>query len=307
MMLSKKSNVSSKSQSMRSAQHAILKTLLYSDLFSFPLTKDELWKYLISDTYLPQDIFMRALQALENNSRVASLNGYYCLPHATAGIANREDHSSLVNKRLEEAKKTAKLLSMIPTIEYIGLSGSLAAGDVRSHDDIDLFIITKANTLFSTRLLIHAILGSNRRKPLQTSAPGKVCINLLVDTLAISWPRNERDVYVAREIAQLKPMFDRNNTYETFIKKNTWVRSFLPNAFDTLSPVLLHNKLSIPLYFPHIFEKIIRFIQISYMKKKRTTETVSPHRLAFHPGNYRSKILAEFQAKERDQDSLTTP
>ena len=42
-------------------EQAVLKTLLYSDLFDFPLTKNELWKFLISPREVDKHLFEQAL------------------------------------------------------------------------------------------------------------------------------------------------------------------------------------------------------------------------------------------------------
>src|SRR5687768_3690701 len=47
-------------------EQAVLKTLLYSDIFDFPLTKHELWKFLISPREIDKKLFDQALIDLVN-------------------------------------------------------------------------------------------------------------------------------------------------------------------------------------------------------------------------------------------------
>ncbi len=58
-------------------EKAIIKTLLYSDIFNFPLSKDELWQYLISSEKIDRNEFELALKNLLGDIR--SKDGFYCL------------------------------------------------------------------------------------------------------------------------------------------------------------------------------------------------------------------------------------
>lgn len=44
-------------------------------------------------------------------------------------------------------------------------------------------------------------------------------------------------------------------------------------------------------------EAIARFLQLKYMKSRRTTEVIEPGRLRFHPQDCRNKILAEYKKR----------
>ena len=64
-------------KSFTTAQKAILTTLLYSDIFSFPLTKDELWKFLISEKKISREEFEKALLSLKK--LIVYHQNFYCL------------------------------------------------------------------------------------------------------------------------------------------------------------------------------------------------------------------------------------
>ncbi|MBW7960213.1 hypothetical protein B6D29_00625 [Microgenomates bacterium UTCPR1] len=60
-----------------------------------------------------------------------------------------------------------KLVSLFPQIKLVGLSGSVAMMNARESDDIDLFIITAKNRLFTARfiaLIFAQLLGLRRQR-----------------------------------------------------------------------------------------------------------------------------------------------
>src|SRR6185312_7622187 len=126
----------------------------------------------------------------------------------------------------------------IPTIEFAGLSGSLAMHNAEKDADIDIFIITRPNTLWLTRFLILSLLQlkGKRRAPGKKHAKDTICVNMLLDTKHMAFPKNKRNIYTAHEIIQMKPLLIRNNTYNEFLHKNKWIINFLPHAFPTLLP-----------------------------------------------------------------------
>jgi hypothetical protein len=286
-------------------EKSILTTILYSDIFHFPLTREELWRFLISNKPVTRKEFSDALSHLEE--KIVHKDGYYFLPGNEVIVEQRKKHLPEVRKKLQIAKKAAFYLSYIPTIKFIGISGGLALDNAGRDDDIDLFIIVKKGTLFTTRFWILALLEWKqlRRKRGEKNPSDKICINLLVDETRLLWPAKKRDLYIAHEIAQIKPLFERNGTYQKFIDSNSWIRQFLPNSLDEKSIFLgIHsstNYITLQIFSFFLssrpFEVFMQKWQKQYMKKHRTTEIVTQTLLAFHPNDYRASTLTILRTK----------
>lgn len=294
-------------------EKAILQTLAYSALFRFPLTKAELWQFLLTDIAITKDEFEAALKHMPKH--VIHRGDYYTFTDNAASIEIRRKNMQELQKKLRIAKRAAYYLSYIPTIKLIGISGGVAIGKAEQADDIDFFIITKKHTIFMTRMWIHAILEmlNLRRKRLDVEAQDKICVNLLIDERQLAWPEGLRDVYTAHEIVHMKPLFERSDTYQAFLNHNLWVREFMPNAFEKLSSVFGSEwnrnyftlRVMSALSTIRPFEKVAALLQKRRMKRYQTTETVTETLLAFHPYDYRAKTLADLNTKLRQLGLLT--
>jgi predicted nucleotidyltransferase len=291
---------------------AVFQTLLYSDLFSFPLTKEELWRFLISEKKITKKEFREVLQQLPNAATMR--DGYFCLKGKEKTITKREKNLTEVTKKITRAREVAQKLAQIPSIRFIGISGGLAAGSATKDDDIDLVVIVKRNTLFMSRLLILFVLellGVRRRRGQKDSA-NTICLNLLFDEEAFVWPQERRDVYTAREIAQIVPLFERNACYQQFLASNEWIQDFLPNSTVRLSSNWFFRRndtfvsgLVYHLVFHSFFELLAKQIQFALISRHKTKEIVTDHLLAFHPYDYRTNILDRLRLKNQQLGLLT--
>ena len=105
-------------------ERAILKTLVYSDIFDYPLSKDELWKFLTSGK-IDKESFE---ELLKDNliEKVNFRNSFYCLSGREEIIKTRIERKKESRKKIVVAKKIIKQLCCIPTIQFIGISGALS-------------------------------------------------------------------------------------------------------------------------------------------------------------------------------------
>lgn len=289
-------------------KRAIISALVYADIFDYPLTTDELWQYLIADTSSLKTIRYHDLVSVLHQLKpyVQNAHGFWYLPKRRRLVALRKTRGRESRKKIAIAKKLVTYLAFIPTVTCIGLSGALALHNGDADDDIDLFVITSARSLWITRIFIAMLLqcmGVLRHKN-SLHVQDKVCLNMLIDESKLTIPKKNRDLYTAHEIMQMLPLFSREHTYKKFLELNGWIRDFLPHAY-TATPKrykkFKQNFVStffqkLIIRFP-IFENIARLVQIRYMQQSITTETVTNTIAAFHPFNYRNSVLKEFKKR----------
>ena len=287
---------------------SILKTLIYSDVFDYPLEEEEIWRFLIAENVenIDRTSFEKAISEFPL-VKWEHRNGYYFLSGREEIVEKRIKRKRESGKKLNFARKIIQKLSLIPTVLFIGVSGGLALENAEKKDDIDLFVITSKGNLWITRLILVfllIIMGQYRGRgnPPAGGESNKVCLNMLIDEQALMFKKDRQNLYTAHEIVQLRPIFDRNNIYEKFIDSNRWVSKFLPNAMDRIrnyeSRIMKgRSSLLIISYSLLILEKLAQLFQLWYMKKHRTKETVESHFLAFHPFDYKSFVLKEYKKR----------
>lgn len=276
-------------------EDCIIETLTYFDIFDYPLTFSELKKYLCCEIDVNDEDFHEIINSI---AIVQESNGYFYLLGRNAIPEKRIERSSIAIQKFAKAKIIAKILAFIPTIEYIGASGSLSMNNTSISDDIDLFFITKKNTLWITRLLVDStlLLLRQKRRRNEKDVRDKICPNMFVAQGKLSFSRKRRTLYTAHEIVQLKTLFDRDDNYSLLLNKNKWVEEFFPNipivpvkSKKTKSFQKLIQKIILPV------EKLFFLTQNLYMKKHQSIETVTKNRAFFHPVN-RQKLIMEMYA-----------
>lgn len=274
----------------------VLKTLIYESIFNFPLYGFEIWKFLINDKKIDKKTFAKLLK----NKGVAydKKTSLYYLINKKNSISRRLEAEKISADKLKLAQKIALALAKIPTIRLIGISGSLALGSSSKGDDIDLFIVCKKNTTWTTRLfsvILLKLMGAYRKND---NFKDKICLNMIVDNY--SFPKDRRDLYTAFEITKLRPVFSKNNAHNELLRSNSWIGKFMPNFLSGIDKEKVENynrNILISYFFSIInkmkFEKLAKNFQLSYMKR-RTNEEVSDHLLAFHPRDFKKEIMTKF-------------
>lgn len=306
-------------------EKAILKTLIYADIFDYPLKITEIHKWLISPTSLKlrwanKQITLRqvekTLKILVKSKKCQAQNGYYFLPRKAGLVSKRLRRQVQSEKYLQKAKILTQILKIIPWVKLVGISGGLAVENVSKKDDIDLFIITSKNRLWISRLLILgllSVLGQRRRRQDQgKKIAGKLCINILLEEDQLE--QVNKDVFTAHEVLQMKPLWFRGNIYSKYLEDNNWVFKFLPNwLWSQYQKSNIKNKNDISkfkivrtlyilichfTFYTLIFnflEEYARKFQLWYMQQPTGLERIEDGALYFHPKDYRLDVLKKYQ------------
>ena len=285
---------------------SIIRTLAYYDIFSYPLTAEEIFHNL-GTNHTSVDELKIELNSLTSNQLIFCKGDFFQLKDNDVYVHRRKKGNALAEKRLKTARRVSSLISRFPFIRGILLSGSISKGFMEEDSDIDYFVITHPNRVWFSRLMLmlfKKILLLNSRK--------NFCINYFVDSenLEIS----EKNIFTATEIVTLLPTFGKD-IYNEFYQKNLWIKQFYPNYPKRETKIipdrkngLIKNSLEIILG-KKLGDKIDDFAMSLFDKFNRTrykNYNDDDFKLAFksskkeskhHPKFFQKKVLVEFENK----------
>lgn len=200
---------------------AILLTVIYSDLFDYPLTDAEVYRYLVADCPEPH-VFRQALTDLVGVHLVRT-GPFLTLSGREMIVEIRRRREQAAASGWDEAARYARALSRVPFVRMVAVCGSQAAGNAGDGADVDMFIVTERGRLWVVQLCAMLL----RRLVPRSSV--RVCPNYLLSLDALDvQPQN---LYSAREAVQAEPVWG-GDTYARFIAENGWIRQFLPQALQ---------------------------------------------------------------------------
>lgn len=300
---------------------AIIKTVSWFSIFDYPLTTFEIWKWL----YKPDRVYKlgEVYKALDESVRLQELlrekDGFFTFgkeKNIEDLIVMRHDRFLDAVRKFAKLKRAATFFSLIPSVRAVATANTLSWWHTRPESDIDLFIIVKPGTIWSTRALLvlpFAILG--RRPSVRDGQTNEkidsFCFsffmsqdNLNIESLSVAGG----DPYLAFWTKSLVPILDRDAIFNKFATENLWADDKLAHA--SLRP--MHRELKAKVFpsipFPlRAAEGFSRSIQMKKFPERirsganqDTRVVISNKMLKFHANDRRE------QFKNRWIDVLST-
>lgn len=292
-------------------EKSILFAIAYFDIMDYPLAVTEIWKWL----YFPVDnpaaeglrpSLSEILKILEDGQLIKSLvenqRGFYFLKNREDLVATRQERYILAEKKIRKAKLAAKFFRLIPGVKMVALCNSLAWTNAREESDIDFFIVTARNKIWTARFLTAGFLQLLGLRPSKNKTRDKICLSFFVDEDSLdleSLALDQPDVYLIYWIAQLVPLYDRGGIYQKFWQVNAWVKDFLPNAFKRDAMITAEKER--PAGKAGAAEKFFRWLQMKILPKNlketanRDSRVVITDRiLKFHVNDRREEYKQEW-------------
>lgn len=264
-------------------------SVFYHDLFDYPLTFGELIKWKASDESFPKPLKIS----------VTGSKGYYFLQGKERLIYKRIFRVRTSAQKMKIVKKVSKILSLIPSIKMVAVTGSLAMQNSKEESDIDLMIITKKGTLWITRIFVYSLIhlfGLQIRRPSDKNQKDRLCLNMWMDENDLIWKSFDRNFYTAHELAQILPIVNKDKAYEKLLSKNRWVFKYWPNSmrvystqYEVQSAGILNTLYSVLCTW---LDPLAFWIQYKHMESRITREIVTPTRAIFHPQNWGKYIMS---------------
>lgn len=249
------------------SKRAIKKTIEYANHFKSRIDRDEFFDRLISfKKYSRQEI-----------------------NKLTEGLPQAKKADKNYEKKYKKAVKIGKKIEkFFKNILFLGISGSVASGHPKKNDDIDFLIITRGNKLWETRFWLRWWIFKNQIPHREYGKKGKsdeVCFNLWLDEFSLLLPKNRRNIRSAVDLVLLKPLINRNKTYEKFILANNWAKKWVATPYINRTKDLRFKIQDLRIRqnsFDLFINNLYFWPQYGYMKKKIKKEQVGLHEAFFH-------------------------
>lgn len=213
-------NVTPASGSMRtSIFESVVRTLLYFDIFNYPLRKEEILHFLSFRTTGAE--LEGVLETMTSGQYIYQFNEFFSIQDKRENIARRVSGNEMARAFLPLAIRKARLIARFPFVRAVMASGSLSKNYMDKNSDLDFFIVTAPQRLWIARMMLvlyKRVFLANSHK--------HFCVNYFVtsDSLEIM----EKNQFTATELATVIPLYN-DELYLSLLKCNAWINGFFPN------------------------------------------------------------------------------
>jgi hypothetical protein len=216
---------------MDSLEKSVLRTIIYYDIFDYPLTVMELWQWLWKyKCKLSKLVF--CLKNSENLQKyIETKNGFYFLKGRKDLLDIRKTRRDYSVQKWKIALRAAKFLRAVPFLKTIILCNSVAYFNAKKNSDVDFFIIVKDGYLWLTRFLIIVFLHFLRMRIHGDKINNRICLSFYIsdDNLDLKKLTYKNDIHFCYWLLHFIPIFD-NGTYKHLLNKNKWLKDYIPRA-----------------------------------------------------------------------------
>ncbi|MFZ6013780.1 MAG: nucleotidyltransferase domain-containing protein [Bacteroidota bacterium] len=286
-------------------QH-VIKTLLYYDIFNYPLRVEEIVRFL-GTPHHQHDIQWR-LNELAEQGFIFKFGDLFSIQNNIDHVSRRLKGNEEAQRYLPLAKKMAKLISRFPFVRAVMASGSLSKNYMDENCDLDFFIVTETGRLWVTRMLLvlyKRIFLFNSHK--------HFCVNYFVDTHHLEI--EEKNLFTATELATVLPL-QGVKFYHELHAANPWVTQFFPNltprSTDAVEEITLGGLKKVlenimNFCFGDRFENFFMNLTLNRWKRKYQRDYPNTEfQIAFktkkytsksHPRNFQRRVMDTYKQK----------
>ncbi len=283
-------------------------TIAYFDQFDFPLTKEEIDRWVVSPVVLD------SINHDDVDLAVESKQGFYYLQGREEIVEIRKKRYIIADQKFQRALRFSRLFRLLPSVRMIAVCNSLAFSNARTTSDIDFFIVTRPGMIWLTRFWLQTFLRLFRLRPHDhgVSIEDAICLsffttsdNLDFENLQIVKP----DIYLALWLSQLITVYDPDNIYNELWQRNAWVRDILPEVQSyNLAPqrriaYTAWSKVFIPLtcgFLEKKFKKIQKKLlpdSLRTMANQDVRVIINDKMLKFHSNDRREEMYEKWRNK----------
>ena len=310
---------------MNNLEKSILKTIVFFDIFNYPLTVTEIYKWLFKPAKIKgkyPSLFQIRKTLKESKTILEKLSqkeGFYYLKGRGSIIYLRKQNNNLAESKFSRIVSLVKIYRFIPFVRMIAVCNSLAISNANENSDIDLFIITKKNKIWLARFFTVILVKFFDLRPRENKSKDTFCLSFFIDEDYLNINNimiNNNDIYLPHWIQQLMPIYNPDYLYEKFMKANDWYKKYLPNGYNNefmaevketylsrFYNIIINALFSIPFISQYV-HNILRKIQILIISHNlkslvnlNTKVIVNNQMLKFHDNDRREIFFKQWKEK----------
>ncbi len=308
-------------------EKSIIKTIAYFDVFNFPLTTLEIWKWLYRprEKYTLQEVREVLESSLELQNRVTLQEGFFSLKKRDNIYLLRKQNNNWAERKFQKTVRLVKIFRYLPFVRMIAVCNNLSYSNSKDSSDIDLFIITKKNQIWLARCYCLLILKFFGLRPSIENHRDKFCLSFFIDEGYLDMQGvmlGQHDVHFVYWFSQFLPIYDPDNLFAKLRTANSWCQEYLPNAYanefiNKVEPIFLSDLLGkvvsffsqLPIIAGWLYNQA-RVLQIKIIDHNMramvnidTRVIINEQMLKFHSNDRRDQYFHQW--KERVKQLLT--
>jgi hypothetical protein len=207
---------------------AIARSVLYASLFDYPLTLAQLRQTLIEAVMTPTQILSTYRRSEALRLAVGHQDRFF-FPAGRADLIDERRRREARSRRfLLRHRRLLAIICALPFVRMVALSGSVAHLNLDGDGDLDLFIVTRGQHVWSITVAVIVIAKLLRRRR-------TVCANFVVsdERLALE----QRDLFTASQVVHLKPVIGRE-VFLQLVTSNPFIHQLYPNFYPSDPPLV---------------------------------------------------------------------
>lgn len=283
-----------------------MRSVLYAAVFDYPLTIKQLHEALIGVAATPDDIIRWYQESYPLREVIEFSDGYF-FPRGRRDLLDLRQAREVISRSvLKELRQPLALVLRMPFVRMVALSGSLAHLNAGGEADLDLFVITKANRVWSvttTLLVLARVFGWRRR----------LCLNYVISESHLAVEPD--DLFSANQIVHLRPL-SGEEVYRRFIAANPFVQrmypNFSPRALDAApQPARRRLEAALDWTVAPLYERFCRAAYGWHLRRRAPSwhsheqVRLEPQCLKLHTSSHRQSVMERFDIAVAEAERVT--
>lgn len=223
-------------------QKSVLATTVYYDILNYPLTEFELWKHLIQPSESGEVKTAPALgevsqvvSRLVSEGKLSRFRSFIIIPGHEALVEARIHDEKRAVQKISRATRLIRLISWVPYVRMIGLTGSLSLKQGDPASDWDFFVVLREGAIWRGRVALSFVLQLLGKRRHGQHVENRACLNHFVTDASLEIAL--QDFFSAHEYRFMYPIFDVD-THRRFELANRWMMHIKPAFTLTEIPVV---------------------------------------------------------------------